>query len=161
MKSAFLLTTAFLLMLMTACTSSGSVDLEKEKQALMDIDRQFSKASVENGRNAAFAEYLADEGVMLTPNSLPVEGKQNIQENILSRPDSSYTLSWEPGFARVAASADLGYTYGLWTLEVPGMPDSLGNPFRSRGTYVTIWMKDTVGNWKWVLDTGNDGLGKK
>ena len=28
----------------------------------------------------------------------------------------------------------------------------------TRGTYVTIWQKQTDGSWKFVLDTGTQGL---
>jgi ketosteroid isomerase-like protein len=29
----------------------------------------------------------------------------------------------------------------------------------SKGTYVTIWRKQKDGKWKFVLDTGNQGVG--
>ena len=36
-----------------------------------------------------------------------------------------------------------------------------GEEVTREGTYVTIWKKDADGNWKFVLDTGNQGLGVK
>ena len=44
-----------------------------------------------------------------------------------------------------------------------GRKFSLDGKFVSmqRGTYVTIWKKDADGTWKWVLDSGNEGLGEK
>ena len=28
-----------------------------------------------------------------------------------------------------------------------------------QGTYVSIWKKDKIGAWKFVLDSGNQGIG--
>jgi hypothetical protein len=46
----------------------------------------------------------------------------------------------------------MGYTYGIYTLIV--------NDSAYKGTYVTIWQKQADGTWKFVLDTGNEGVGK-
>jgi ketosteroid isomerase-like protein len=29
------------------------------------------------------------------------------------------------------------------------------------GTYISIWKKQSDGNWKFVLDSGNEGVGKE
>jgi ketosteroid isomerase-like protein len=52
----------------------------------------------------------------------------------------------------------MGYTYGIYTVE---MDSPEGTVVTKEGTYATIWKKDKDGNWKFVLDTGNQGLGKK
>jgi ketosteroid isomerase-like protein len=28
-----------------------------------------------------------------------------------------------------------------------------------KGTYISVWKKDAAGNWKYVLDSGNKGIG--
>jgi ketosteroid isomerase-like protein len=45
------------------------------------------------------------------------------------------------------------------TLQMFSSPE--GTLVTREGTYVTIWKKGQNGNWKFVLDTGNQGLGKK
>jgi ketosteroid isomerase-like protein len=50
-------------------------------------------------------------------------------------------------------SGDLGYTYELFTVTAKDTT--------MQGTYVSIWKKQKDGNWKFVLDTGNPGGGKK
>ena len=132
-------------------------DLSQTKEELMQVDRDFSKLSLEKGMNVAFMEYLAEDGALLRPNNMPITGKEKIKEHF-SRPDTNFTLTWEPLFADVAASRDLGYTYGTYKIEMKG-PD--GAPMSSEGTYVSIWKKDNNGNWKFVMDTGNQGLGSK
>jgi ketosteroid isomerase-like protein len=66
--------------------------------------------------------------------------------------DSSVQMTWEPQGGDIAASGELGYTYGIYELRDGG--DNV-----QRGTYVTIWKKQEDGKWKFVLDSGNQGLG--
>ena len=63
--------------------------------------------------------------------------------------DSAVVLSWEPIGGDVATSGELGYTYGIYELK-----DSVNV---QKGSYVTIWKK-VNGKWKFVLDSGNQGL---
>jgi len=123
---------------------------------LLEIDREFARLSVEKGANESFLTYLDDDCVLLRPNRNPVLGRQKIEE-MFSTPDTSFTLRWEPLFADIARSGDLGYTYGIYKVE---MNSPEGKPITREGTYVTIWKKDQDGKWKFVLDTGNQGLGK-
>ena len=126
--------------------------MEKYKQ-LIDIDLYYSKLSEEKGMNAAFLAMFDTNGVMLQANKPPIEGYKAIQDLLLSQNDSYFTLSWVPIFAKVAASEDLGYTYGTYKIIN-------GNEQTEQivGTYTTIWQKEIGGEWKAVLDTGNPGL---
>ncbi len=137
---------------------SQPVDLEKEKQAILDADIAFSNLSVEKGRNFSFLNYCTDDAVLMRNNGYPLVGKEKIAERINSFPDTSYKLRWKPLFASVAKSADLGYSYGTYLLETK---DNEGKPLTDEGTYCTIWRKQADGTWKWVLDVGNEGLGRK
>lgn len=119
---------------------------------VMAADKAFSDLSAKEGRNKSFLKYCAENGVLLRPNSRPVEGIVKIGD-LLSKPDSAYTLTWNPDFGFVAKSGELGYTYGTWELTLKESGE------KSHGTYATVWRKDKEGDWKWVLDTGNDGLG--
>jgi len=134
------------------------LNFEQRKQELINTDTQFSKLSEEKGLNEAFLLYIADDGVLLRQNSFPVKGKELIKEKFFSDPDSEYTLTWTPMFADIAESGELGYTYGIYEFRTI---DPVGNPFIGKGTYVSIWKKDQFGNWKFVLDTGNEGLEPK
>ena len=51
--------------------------------------------------------------------------------------------------AEVSQSGDLGYTYGVFTCELPGAKDE----GEARYSYLRIWRKDSWGNWKIVLAT--------
>ncbi len=62
-------------------------------------------------------------------------------------------LQWEPVDGQVAASGDLGYTWGRY---VATAKDKQGNETEFHGKYVSIWKKQKDGSWKWIVDIGND-----
>lgn len=145
-----------LLLLTTSCQAPN--DIEKMEEDLFNTDIEFSNLSKTNGRNIAFTTFCDENAVMLGPNAMPLEGKEIIVEKLFSKSDTGYTLTWQPVNAFVSESGELGYTYGLWNLETT---DSTGQKISEQGTYATVWRKNEIGEWKFVLDTGNEGLSPK
>ena len=116
---------------------------------IIKADKAFSGMSRSSGMKKAFLEYIDNEGILLRAGHPPIVGADAI--DFLSQVnDSSYILTWTPDGGEMASSADLGYTYGIYTLE---MKDTV-----LKGTYVSIWKKQKNGSWKFVLDSGNQGL---
>ncbi|WP_462222636.1 YybH family protein [Ferruginibacter sp.] len=125
-----------------------------EKQKMMDTDRAFSKLSVEKGMKNAFLEYIDSNGVLLKPNRYPILGAEAI-DYLIQQNDSAYTLQWEPEAGFIAQSGELGYTYGVYAFKPNGKDTA------TYGTYVSIWKKQADGKWKFVLDSGNEGVGEE
>jgi len=119
---------------------------------LLQTDREFSTMSVTEGMFKAFLFYIADDGVILRDNSFPAKGKENLSTRFSGKTDTTFILSWEPLFEKISESGDLGYTYGLHTNT-----DKITGEI-TKGTYITIWQKQQDGSWKFVLDTGTQGL---
>jgi ketosteroid isomerase-like protein len=121
----------------------------------MQTDRDFSAMSVREGMHKAFLFYAADSGVLLRNNSFPIKSRKAIEEKFKGKSDSAFVLTWKPLYEKVSACSDLGYTYGVYssTNNITGEI--------AKGTYVTIWQKQNDGNWKFILDTGNQGLSEK
>ena len=119
---------------------------------LLQTDRDFSVMSVRDGMFKAFLFYIAEDGVILRNNSFPSRGKETLKEHFAGKSDTAFVLSWEPLFEKIAESGDLGYTYGIHTTK-----DRVTGEIM-KGTYITIWQKQTDGSWKFVLDTGTQGL---
>ena len=119
---------------------------------LLQTDSNFSAMSVNEGMFKAFLFYMADDGVILRNNSFPDKGKETLRQRYSGKRDTSFILSWEPLFEKISESGDLGYTYGIHT----NTDKSTGRV--TKGTYITIWQKQNDGSWKFVLDTGTEGL---
>jgi ketosteroid isomerase-like protein len=100
----------------------------------------------------AFLSCFADNGVLLRNNGYPIAGKDSLISFLSGRTDTAFTLAWKPVYERIAESGELGYTYGIYTRTIK----STG--LVTRGTYVTIWEKQKDGTWKFIMDTGTEGL---
>jgi ketosteroid isomerase-like protein len=139
----------FGLFFVLSCTTGSK---KTSEGTLLKADREFSLLSEKEGMFKAFLTYCADDGVILRDQAYPSKGKTLLQERFSGRSDTSFILTWEPLYEKISASGELGYTYGLHKTLVKATGEIL------RGTYVTIWLRQPDGSWKFVLDTGTDGL---
>jgi ketosteroid isomerase-like protein len=137
------------LILNLSCSKKSSAT---EEGILMKTDRAFSDMSVKEGMFKAFLAYVAEDGVVLRDNSYPDKGKASMEKRFSGKYDTAFVLSWEPLFEKISESGDLGYTYGLHS----NTDKKTGEI--TRGTYVTIWQKQKDGSWKYILDSGTQGL---
>ena len=123
--------------------AGGQVD---PGQALLQTDRDFARLSESSGAKTAFAAYLAPDVIMLPRGGNPINGYDNA---IASFDDEAgFELLWQPQLAEVAASGEMGWTWGTYQVIVDGKP-------LSKGTYVNIWTLQADGNWKVRMDMGN------
>ena len=119
------------------------VAMDRTKEELLRLDREFSSKVADRGIVRVFGEMAAEEIRVLRSGHLPALGKTAMR-SLLS--DNPGVISWSPEKADVAASADLGYTYGGVSIRVeePTKPKS--------GYYVRVWKKQDDGRWRIVLD---------
>ena len=143
----------FFILFFISCNTKINTGEEKEK--LLQTDIAFSNRSVEVGNHQAFLEFASPDVVLLKPNSYPVVGKKAMKDLYAELSDSSYRLTWKPSYGKVSESGDLGYTFGIYLLEVV---KGKQKGQMSQGTYCTVWEKNAKGEWRFVLDTGNPGL---
>ena len=118
------------------------------RQELIATDRAFSDMSQARGAAAAFYFYLSTNALSLPAGEQPLLGREAIRDSMTGM---SGVLRWQPRDGQVAASGDLGYTWG--TFEYEGK-DATGRAKLSYGKYVTVWRKEN-GHWRAVLDCGN------
>lgn len=132
-------------------TKKSTATLE-DKIKMMDADRAFSQMSIDKGMKAAFMEYIDSNGVLLKPGQYPIVGADAI-DFMIQQDDSAYKLQWKPTKGAIAESGEMGYTFGLYALKLSEKDTTI------YGTYVTIWKKQSNGSWKFVLNSGNEGVG--
>ena len=138
--------------MVTAGCAPAPVDLEPERQAVLQADRDFAQATAERGVEA-WVSYFSEDGVMLPAAGDVVRGHAAIRDLMAPAFESpGYAIMWTPAFAEVAEGGDLAYTFG--TYETSAL-DAAGNRTDTHGRYVTVWKKQADGNWKAVLDMGN------
>lgn len=135
---------------LTDCnTAPSQTAIEAERLALLDVDREFARASAANGAHGWASFFLAD--AIMFPNEGIVRGRDDIRDFMeqVFVPGGPL-LTWQPETAQVSASLDLGYTMGKWQFAAGS--DSV----ISSGNYLTVWSKDDDGSWKVAVDIGND-----
>jgi len=131
------------LILVTACKEE--VPPPPDPDVLMQADSSFNAMCQEAGMVKAFLHFASDSCINLGEGSHPIIGHRSLEIRFKERGDQP--LSWYPVKAVLAASGELGYTFGNWKLSLTDT--SL------YGNYVTIWKKQKDGSWKYLLDTGN------
>jgi len=115
---------------------------------MVATERAFSRLSEEKGTRDAFAAFIADDGILFRPRA--VLGKKWMQEHPLPPSKNRPLLTWEPIFAAISGSGDLGYTTGPWQYKTD-IKDAKASAF---GNFMTVWKKQADGDWKFVLDLG-------
>jgi ketosteroid isomerase-like protein len=110
--------------------------------SLVAAERAFASACAANGVKNGFLSYLAEDAVVFRPRPVNGVGWYSQSE------ETGASLAWEPAYADVAKSADLGYTTGPWTFS-----DENGLAV-AHGQYVSVWRKKSGGDWKVALDAG-------
>ncbi len=121
------------------------VNHETERAALLSMDREFSKASAEEGARPAFLLVAASDVRLFRNDKFPFVGRMAAAD-ALSTVTAEWT--WTPSFADVSISGDLGYSYGIYELrEKTGAVSEKGN-------YARVWKK-VNGAWKLVIDVAD------
>jgi ketosteroid isomerase-like protein len=114
--------------------------------ALLQADRDFARLSEELDPKRAFAAYLAPNVILLSRAGSPVEGYDNALASFGEEP--GFALLWQPQLAEVAASGEMGWTWGTYQVIVDGRQVSSGK-------YVNIWALQADGSWKVRMDMGS------
>jgi ketosteroid isomerase-like protein len=125
-------------------------------ETLLKLEADFEKTTAEHGFEG-FISYFADDSADLPNGGLIVSGKENIRRTEGPWPPD-LSLTWTPVHADMAASGDLGYTFGTFVLKAK---DKDGNPIMRYGKYATVWKRQKDGNWKVAMDMGNSSPNPK
>ena len=104
------------------------------------------------GGSAAWVGWFAEDGRMVQPGVGLIQGHSAIAERMVGLDAPGVSLVWEPDYADIAQSGELGWTTGTFVSEGPA-PD--GGVARTQGRYVSIWRRQPDGSWRVVMDLGN------
>jgi len=141
------------LLLLISCKNKKDAEQPvADKKELIEADKAFSRLSEEKGMKNAFIEYADSNAVLLRPNEMPIIGANAI-DYLIQLNDSDFTLTWQPNSGGISLSGDLGYTYGIYAMKPRSKDTTI------YGTYTSIWKKQKDGKWKFILDSGNEGIG--
>jgi ketosteroid isomerase-like protein len=115
---------------------------------MVSTERAFAQASADKGTRDAFLAFIADDGILFRPTA--VKGKEWMLSHPLPPSPKRQLLSWQPIFADIAQSEDIGYTTGPWQFR----PDINNEKASAFGNFITVWKKQADGSWKFAVDLG-------
>jgi ketosteroid isomerase-like protein len=144
-KLTFIFISTFLFLL-SCNTKPDKIQLEKWKNEIRETEHNFSNMAVGEGIHKAFTTFAAEDAVLMRNNEL-IEGIKNIDKHFKNQ--NSKGLSWSSDFVDVAASGDLGYTYGHYIFSYI---DSTGKSVADTGIFHTVWKRQADGTWRFVWD---------
>ena len=162
MRRALLMLTA---LVVTACGGSSdsstdntssdmvagdSASMEQWQIELIEADRGFNRAVQTTGLGAWLFAFGSDG--MLISGGRTFVGREGIRRAVLPLfADPEFELTWDPTFATVGPSGDLGYTIGTYEMTTGG---EVG-PLHETGSYLTVWRRKPNGDWKVEADIGS------
>lgn len=132
-----------------AAPPSGPDGRAEAARDILERDRAFAERA--RARDVeGFLEFVAEDAVVFpTDVPAPRAGRDAVREEwegLLTDPDRA--IDWTPLASEGAASGDLGWSWGTWT--VLGADGSVA----ARGKYVTLWRKGDDRVWRVAGDIG-------
>lgn len=123
-----------------------AIDVDQARTALLNEEREFSRASADLGAAEAFL-LKADVAVRVyRENQMPFLGRA-ASAKAMYPPTTVWT--WTPAFADVSLAGDLAYSYGTYELR-----DKKSGAITESGNYARVWKK-VAGMWRVAIDVAN------
>ncbi len=115
------------------------------RSEILDLESTFG-GSLREGVRAAYSSVLGENARLHRLNTFPMIGKRAIDDYFANQKVTA--LGWEGIDGGVAASGELGYSYGRYELE----HEENGRKRIEKGYFTHVWKRDGSGAWKLVAD---------
>src|ERR1700689_5546569 len=129
-------------LLLLAAVSFGTKEKPRTgSDLLLQLEADFAADVAKHGHDA-FLTYFAEDGVEVVDG-----GGFKTKDAMRKQPPwpEGTSLTWTPVKAEMAASGDLGYTYGNYIYTAKNKEGKL---VANYGKYTSIWKKQKDGQWK-------------
>ena len=136
----------------TGCNkgAEASADTAKIEKQLRDNEAKWNAAYAARDSEALAAAYASD-AALANPGSALVTGSVGIRKEVANfASDPNLQVVFGADRIQVASSGDLAYTRGHYKLT--STDPATKKPADSVGSYLTVWQKQSDGNWKAVED---------
>ena len=131
-----------------------TVDIEAEQTALLETDKAWAETASTSNDVEQIVSFWSDDAKVIPPGGPVIEGKAALRDYISqSLQIPQFSVSWEPSEVTVSPTGNLGYTIGNNKFT---FADENGELVTKHGRYVTVWRKESDGQWKCVIDIWNE-----
>jgi ketosteroid isomerase-like protein len=122
---------------------AGKEDKATATKILAGADRRLNGRLTSEGAARAFQEALAPAARLHRQGITPIVGRDAVVKWLSSNWADIFDTH---GAAESSASADFGYTYGVWERKARRSSKSEGGP------YLRLWNRDSQGRWLVIVD---------
>ena len=130
------------------------MDLEREHTRLLERDAEWAALASEGRDLERILSFWTDDARVYAP-GLPVfSGKAALRsyvEGALAIP--GFHITWSTSEASLSPDGQLAYLLSTNTVTIAG-PE--GQPVTTRGRAVTVWRRESDGQWRCAVDIWND-----
>jgi len=141
-------TAIFVISLLAAASCARTVNVAQEQAALMAVTTEWGKTGKDIDKFTSFLAPNARLSYWGVPAIEGIDAIRTVVGSLMKTPD--FKMTWQPTSATVAASGDLGYTIGTFTMI---FQNANGIVITEHGKQHTTWKKIN-GEWKVIEDTG-------
>jgi ketosteroid isomerase-like protein len=116
----------------------------QDVKEVISSEQAFAAYSRDYNTKDAFLKFMDSTGLVFN-NGEP----KNAIADWSARRAGPAKLLWEPTFAGIAASGDIGFTTGPWQLK-----KTMQDTAVAAGMFTSVWRKTAHGDWKNIVDMG-------
>jgi ketosteroid isomerase-like protein len=130
------------------------MDVERERQRLLDRDAEWAALSSKGQDVERILSFWTDDARVYAPGLPVLSGKADLRryvEGALAIP--GFNITWSTSEASLSPDANLAYLLSTNTVTMAG-PE--GQPVTTRGRAVTVWRRESDGQWRCAVDIWND-----
>lgn len=124
--------------MLLSVSCAPTVNVDQERNALLQRDREWSQTTKDLDK---FLSYYASDASSYAPGMPIATGAESIRKEFTAMTSMpGFSLHWTATKADVSKGGDIGYTAGAYEATMGGATE--------KGKYVTIWKKQSDGQWK-------------
>jgi ketosteroid isomerase-like protein len=129
------------------------MDSDSEREKLLQRDAEWARLASEGRDIDAILSYWTEDAVVMPPDLPSVVGKAALRDYVQgSLAIPGFSITWESSDAVLSADGTLAYMFSDNTVTMNG-PD--GSLMTIPGRVVTVWRKESDGEWRCAVDIWN------
>ena len=129
------------------------MNIAAERERLLRRDAEWAELALEGHDVDRILSYWTDDAVVLPPGLPRVAGKAALREYVQSSMRiPGFKITWESKDATLSPDGQVGYLFSRNTITL-NAPD--GTPITTNGRAVTIWRRESDGEWRCAVDIWN------
>ena len=130
------------------------MDPNAERKELLKRDADWAALASRGADVETIVSYWTDDAIVLPPGQPAIKGRAALREYVLnSLRMPGFSIAWKTTDAVLSSDGNLAYLMGdnRITLQGPG-----GKPVTIVGRAVTVWRKESDGQWRCAIDIWNE-----